>query len=601
MVGSDHLLVERTYLDRECYMAYSLSRLKLVQFEERKWVPQVAFRIVYEHDNDSISPDKCLQKAASEFKLETKWNASEEFVTFMKTGKKYIFDDRCLLSDSLDPISCTPITPLTAIDEGDHLLVKTSTGLFHSVLVIRCIDTSTIVTMPDLNYCCKQIYGEANLSFYRDVYRVNYNEALPPSVVLNRARSSEGEKLLHACMDDPSQFVTWSKIGRQFPIDGSELLRRPTQLQLNRPLSYIKLLSTDEIEIGDHLFVDYKAYRWHFMVTGKVEDMKYKTIYCFRTAIKETIEVLDPEKDSIYKVLYSEEDTPEIAIKRARTRLGSRDMNPLARMEFVRWAKTKSTEGLEVSFLINRSMPSSKSQVFCFTQLNPGDYLVKTEKFEPNHHYLVESVLSPSKCCVFENRTKKTEQCCISWQDGGKYYRINYDDNVCRPSERVIERALGLSGKRSIISRINRQNFVNLVKTGEYQDVDVGSLADDRILLCREKIDSACQLKPGDHIEHPISYIPGKLAYHHMMVVKVLDDHTCQVIHFAKVTTTAGDRMMVNLVERDLSQVRGGEVWRMNYLERVSPRDSLTMLQEICQDQNHPMNSTRGVSALCDS
>ena len=89
----------------------------------------------------------------------------------------------------------------------------------------------------------------------------------------------------------------------------------------------------------------------------------FKAVYYSNGSIKETVETINPSKVKVYKLMYAEEFTPEVAIKRARSRVGEIKVDLWARMDFVRWAKTGSNEGVEVDFKTNLSMPSSKTRV----------------------------------------------------------------------------------------------------------------------------------------------------------------------------------------------------------------------------------------------
>ena len=73
------------------------------------------------------------------------------------------------------------------------------------------------------------------------------------------------------------------------------------------------------------------------------------------------------------------------------------------------------------------------------------------------------------------------------------------------------------------MSKYLRENFVHYLKTGEAADIDTDELLHDRILLQRERITSAMELKPGDHIERPLALAPNH-AQHHMLVVEPIDD-----------------------------------------------------------------------------
>ena len=139
------------------------------------------------------------------------------------------------------------------------------------------------------------------------------------------------------------------------------------------------------------------------------EEHVFKMAYYLRGRVRETVEAVDPSELNVYKVIYAEEFAPEVAIQRARLRVGEKKVDLWARTEFVRWAKTGSDEGVEVDVMTNISAPVSKSRIACFSQLNPGDYLIVEEgiKYKPYHHCLVLDVHSATSSTVIEvwNRT----------------------------------------------------------------------------------------------------------------------------------------------------------------------------------------------------
>ena len=351
-----------------------------------------------------------------------------------------------------------------------------------------------------------------------------------------------------------------------------------------RPVSYKRVTAESCLEIkpGDHLFVDYPyRYRWHFMVTEVcAEPNVFKTVYFLRGAVKETVETVDPTKSNVYKILYAEELSPDVAVKRARSRVGDVKLSMWARLKFVRWAKTGSDEGIEIDLMTNCSAPTSKSSITSFQQLNPGDYLIVEEgKATPFHHCLVMEVTSPEYCTVMEVWYRMVTQTVI-WLNSRKkynYYRLNYDTAKESIS---LARDLRDPEKSPFFSKYDRQIFVNYLKTGEdRQKVDVNSLQDDRILLPRKRVESARQLKRGDHIERPLKKI-GKMTgcCHHMLVLKPLDDRCCEVVHIRKghprITGSAIRREIVNIFEE-------GKVSRVKYAERIDPDEGIAQLLQV--------------------
>ena len=73
---------------------------------------------------------------------------------------------------------------------------------------------------------------------------------------------------------------------------------------------------------------------------------------------------------------------------------------------------------------------------------------------------------------------------------------------ACRTAEESIQLAKEQKNKTRFFSDYNRRTFVNFLKTGEDSvEVEINSLQDDCILLHREEVKNAMQLKKGDHIE----------------------------------------------------------------------------------------------------
>ena len=248
--------------------------------------------------------------------------------------------------------------------------------------------------------------------------------------------------------------------------------------------------------------------------------------------------LIEDGSSQVYRIVYPEEFPGELAVKRIKSLLKKRFLATCA-SSLMRWAKTGSEEGLEIDFLVNSCAPTSKSQIACFTQLNPGDYLIKdTRAFD--HHYLVISIESPTECTVIESWKRKVEEkslTCNNWPDESTYYRVNYDPGQCIPAEHSIEIARNACSNAKFFSRYwkpnsecARESFVHFVKTGE-RSVNTDHLSDDRLFLQRELVKSALDLQVGDHIERPLALAPEH-AQHHMLVMEPIDHTTCKVIHY---------------------------------------------------------------------
>lgn len=537
----------------------------------------------------SINLPNILQRAHNECRKVThSWDGSDRFVTEMKWGESFaISRARIFDSDHCEPKSCTPVTSNMELNLGDHLLIKSNcSSTCNSVLVTAIIDTDTIVCTPGLNRQESQSPLKlSSLEHDSEVYRVNYSQHLPEQDVMKRAESKEGQQLLQSCHHDSSLFVSWAITGKQSPVNVEDLVKKQ-ELMTVIPSRYMRIKTCDDIQLGDHLFIEKKlckvstVYREHVMVTKVCpEPHRYRTVGYLRGSVDEEDQTIDPTQMHVYKVIYTEEFAPEVAIKQAQSRVGEKSVSPWARTEFVRWAKTGSEEGLEVDFMTNTSTPISKSAISCFTQLNQGDYLVIEEsKFRPFHHCFVLEVCSPTVCTVMEVWYRSVQQNTVCLNAEHTYYRLNYDINstVCKPVKESLHLAREL--KRTsfkFCSKDCRQTFVNFLKTGDdWYEVDVNSLQDDRILLPRKKVESAMHLKRGDHIERLVKRV-GKVTdyFHHMLVLRPVDDRRCEVIH-CNTGTPSIKREIVDIFET-------GSVSRIKYTERIDPEEGIAHLMKV--------------------
>ena len=578
MMGTQHFLVASTDTEQNTYTGYTC-RSGVVVKEDHKLDTQHTFRIDYSESCSSMEAIENAQKVE-----QREWSASgkrdsDKFVTKMKTGRKYALNEQCLFMEE-NEFSHTKVVAGIAIDEGDHLMVKNKNGIYKSVLVLKHAGQNSFIVTPDLNSETLEQYGTLVIKKDTEVYRINYKQSLPVDDVFQRAMSDKALKILQECGTEFSKFVSWAKIGRKVVL--TDFLQFKSQIAQVCPFQRDKIMSIDEMQVGDHLIRSYGIPRvyhthwWHFMITDKKTSnfsVTFKTIYCYRGHISETEETLDPVKDDIYRISYPESLPVTTAIERARSKLGKHHFSPLGRMWFIRWAKTGSEDGIEVDFLLNNAIPASKSRICTFAQLNQGDYLVEEEnKITPWHHYLVEEVKSHSSCSAIETWNGKIAKRELTFTQSSKYYRLNYNDGACISPGQVIDDAQELLGKHIIKPdefKYKRQKLVNYLKTGNVMTIKIDSLQDDRTLLRRERVKSALDLQPGDHIERPFTLS----AYHHMMVTKKpTHDRKCTVIHF---TSTEGlmksaSKAYINEEEVDIFK-KGDNVFLIKYPERYEP------------------------------
>ena len=587
MRGDEHWLVDS--ISGSEFTAYYTSKGKLCK--KTKKLQKNMYRVIYPTDI-VISPDNALASAEREmgqynsnssFDSDDK-ETCDQFVTRMKCGIPYSIDESCLISHDASPVGCSRITPDTVLVVGDHLLIKKKEQ-FASVVVCALSKEQNIITiLPSIDGQFQIFIGPED-----ELYRVNYSEQLPPHVIVKRAKSILTE-LCERQQSDDSKLVTRVILGKEISINPHELIEIQL-IKLVTPSHYKCITSLEEIKMGDHLFCPYTGYKWHFMVTEcKVGGQKtcFKTIYHLRGYVYERVETLDPQTRNIFKVLYTEQLPTEKAIERARSKLGYNTHGLWKRVEFVPWAKTYFSEGLEIDFMTNVSAPVSKDSIHCFTQLRPGDYLVyEKSKSESYHHYLVLSIESATTCTVVESWNRKSPTEMQITFEGKSFYRINFNSGVCRQAEESVALAKEFCQNGWKISdSYSRQTFINFLKTGDYTNkVNVNSLVDARFKLQREKITSGMQLRKGDHLERRMGY-PAKMLpmlsdkKHHMIVSEPVNNEECKVIEaqvkHASVFKGLPAEKSVKLFDNKT------EIYRVVYTERIHPEEGISLCLKVC-------------------
>ena len=109
-------------------------------------------------------------------------------------------------------------------------------------------------------------------------------------------------------------------------------------------------------------------------------------------------------------------------------------------------------------------------------------------------------VTSHSSCTVIETWLTIKERV-ITFNEKSTYYHLNYNDGACISTEQVIDNARKLLGKLIFKQKqYERQQLVNYLKTGNELKIKIDSLQDDRTLLRRQRVESALELQPGDHV-----------------------------------------------------------------------------------------------------
>ncbi len=627
VIEGQHYLVKSKDIDNGKFSAYTVDKpvshfmKRTVRVNWRKCV-----RIEYcVYGSELIEPSLVLERAEKTLVESNDWKSSEGFVSKMKCGSEYHFDDRCLMSDNVKILSYTKVTPHISIEEGNHLVfLRNSTTQYQSVLVCKCIDSNTMDVMSPvgLTSTATTLFVEQEEIDLRDytVYRVNYSQCLPSDCVLERARSNVGKGV---CAN-PHRFITWAKTGKM--LDMFEKFPEESDLKIAdiRPLRYEKIMSPDEIQIGDHLFtttvikfIDYEIRKKHFLVTERIPNVInpiFKVIYLsagfhLKEAEHEFNPCIPEENSQVYRVIYPEAFPCQLSIKRLRSQFKHQHL-PTCAASLIRWAKTGSQEGLETDFLTNSYEPTSKSQLACFTQLNPGDYVVEESSVSSlfHHHYLVISVESPTICRVIESWRRKVKEkviTCNNWPNESTFFRINYDPGHCISAEQSIDMAQDMCTNPNSFSRYwkpnsecARERFVHFVKTGERSlQLKAENLYDDRLFLQREFIKSAFDLCIGDHIERPLAIAPSGDVKHHMLVIKPMSHTACLVIHY-KVEKSVARTQKGDIVCEIVDIFEHGDVYRIIYPERTDPKDGIGKLASKLskEDRDKLQNEIREVS-----
>ena len=521
---------------------------------------------------------------------------ASQFVIMCTLGKALKINENCFQEIDTQPVSHTAVTPHTCIDEGDHIVIEKEAGVYKHGIVLRVMGHGKILTIPNLDgedipTGIISINCEGN-----DVFRVNYKGSVSADQTRKRACSKKGKAVLS--QQGADQFATWCKTGKATVVDMVQL-KQKCQLKHIRPLYKARITCANDIKVGDHLIQGYPSHWFHFLVTevDPNDCAKVKCIYCLRTRVMECYLTLDVQAKQIYRIEYMESFSSDEAIRRARTKLGHTQWHPHARLIFVRWAKTGSNEGIEVGFLLNRAIPLSKSQIQSFSQLNPGDAIVKKEKRKFSHYYIVQKIRSEYECEAIESyrRIRKVILQCNPDNKDQTFYKLNYHPGTCFHSEDTVEMALHLSrtcdtmynlathGPTSMYHVLTRQKFINFVKTGDDFPIDCDQIKDDRILSLRtSKVTSALQLKAGDHIKRPANRPLPSGSYHHMMVAeKPVREGSCLVLHFH------GERSKQKAVVAETEEIfPDGCTYRVHYPERIDPLDSIQFLEQIAHKCN---------------
>jgi hypothetical protein len=515
MDGSKHYLIESVNKLNGTFSAYTLCENAQVIFAKKVSLSPCMVRV--ECDLYKSKGEQSLKIA--EDRITSKWKCPEYFITAMKCGIEYSFDEgHCFVLERNIETSFKLLTPDLETKEGDHLMIRDYRNPIssRSVLVYSCPHPTSVKVKPQVD-----ANDVIDLTLYPEVYRVDYSDALPASEVLMRGESKLGDTVSRNYPNDHSYFVMWAKAGLtkrvSIPMDTK-----------NDIVCYEKVTSSHQIQMSDHILqqLNDPPNLRHLMVTEHIGDSKLNVITFQQGSIREQVEELQGE---YYIVKYQSDSllSPEDAIKQARDQIGPK-YNPWDRMLFIVQAKLKdkgssqeATSSLvsmnEKSVPVSKQqqplssmvcpLPISKSRIMCFKQVTIGDYIIAVpnnplsrRNLSASHHYLVvSSDNSPTQCTVIESYSGKIvkSQCTVEPSDDPAskqpyfYYRINYEPGVCISPNESIKKANEMIGERT---KIENDKFVHYMKVGDRMEVSESKLPDER--------DHIQQLKPNstDHI-----------------------------------------------------------------------------------------------------
>ena len=154
--NSQHGLVQSVDTENS-YLVMYMIKSKKISCERRHFSGKSEIYII-EYDSKSCLFDKrsTLSMAKNECQRQSQWRRSDLFVTTMKCGSGFIIDDCCIMPEEIH-VHCTDIDENTAVDNGDHLLIREDeTGRLCSVLVCRFYHQTKIEIIPRLDESSSQ-------------------------------------------------------------------------------------------------------------------------------------------------------------------------------------------------------------------------------------------------------------------------------------------------------------------------------------------------------------------------------------------------------------------------------------------------------------
>ena len=513
--GSQHYLVESVSDVNNKFSAYTLDKDNNVEIVRNILLSSCMLRVELGNVTKMPlrSPEPILKKAQE--CISSEWISSEYFVTKMKYGTGFSFDNiQCFVLESKITFAFVCITPEVKITEGDHLMIRDHRNqeCFHSGIVYSCPDHTRVSIIPQIG-----LAGVLDLTLLPEVYLVEYSSFLPCNETLLRAKSKQGEDILKRNPNDYSCFVNWTKTG--------QTKRISPDVDIMNGKSYEKVTRCDQIQKGDHLIQlkhpeKYPHGLRHLLVTECAGESKHKVLFCKQNYLCERVKEM---KGEVYIVKCESDEglVPDGVVERGRKQIGQK-CNPWDRMFIIMQAKSHQIGATLLSIsdskhtfsdhqpaCVSPVLPSSRSRIMCFKQVSLGDYVIKeptmfNKTIDTCHHYLIVAIRgSPSHCEAIESESGKIikSHCIIeanTEETNFAYYRINYEPGTCIPPEKSIDTAKEMIGKQS---HIGSNRFVHYIKTGNMMQVTLNELRDERDHVQQIKI---CLSYNAPLLGHPV-------------------------------------------------------------------------------------------------
>jgi hypothetical protein len=413
-------------------------------------------------------------------------------------------------------LHCKQLALKENVSDSEHLIVKDNHRNLYSVLVVNCRDCLQVEVRPPING--RNIVDLTDF----DVYCIEYSNCLP---------SRKSKTIVQKCLSlSLSDFVK-----AKFAVE--------------------KITAVSQIQAGDHLIEHVNSTcRKHYIITGITKKRSVFSVISRQGGVIHEEELdLSNNLRGLNRLVYHEKSqTVHETLRGVKLQLGQQCQIP--------W------DELLITMQANSSkMPISKSQITSFSQLQLGDYVIKEPRIGSSHHYIIALIGLPNICTAIESFQGKVSQENLPHPEPDKYpkyYRMNYEPDVCIKAEESVKLALSLVGKK-----ILRKGFVHSLKTKFNEEI---------VEINESSVELVSQ--NHDHMKHthnPISkseiidfshlqlgdYIVKKSALglaHHYLITSIASSGTCVAIE-----TFQGRMSKVNFPNPQTDKHH--KYYRMNY------------------------------------